>query len=208
VNGDDVPDAICGVSDLDETEGSVYGVDGATGTELWQFNLPGSSVWALEQLDDINGDGVKDVIVGDFQIAGNGPCYALDPTDGTTLWSCNSGGQIVTKFSVLDDVNGDGYSDVGIGHSSSSTYTLVVDGYNGDTIWNTNVNDQPWNINRIGDVSGDGINDLVVGTLYTTNYCFLSMVSMAIFWNQSILGLRSMKLLLFLILWVIIRWKW
>ncbi|MBS3740736.1 MAG: PQQ-binding-like beta-propeller repeat protein [Candidatus Cloacimonetes bacterium] len=172
VNGDNIPDAICGASNLNETVGSVYGIDGATGSEMWQFVMPGSSVWALEQLDDITGDGIKDVIAGDFQMYGNGPCYAIDPTNGDQIWSANSGGQIVTKFSILDDVNNDGYSDVGIGHSSNSPYALVVDGYDGSTIWNTNVSDQPWNIDRIGDVSGDGINDLIVGTSYTTNFCY------------------------------------
>ena len=171
-NGDDIPDAICGASDLSQMNGSVYGINGANGTQLWQFDVPGSSVWAVEQLDDINGDDVKEVIAGDFRMGGNGPCYALDPTNGSQEWVATSGGQIVTKFAILDDVNGDGYSDVGIGHSSTSTYALVVDGYNGDNIWGTNVYDQPWNINRIGDVSGDGINDLIVGTLYSSNQCF------------------------------------
>ena len=48
----------------------------------------------------------------------------------------------------------------------------MIDGSTGDFLWTTAVADKAWNLDRIGDVSGDGINDVVVGTLYTSNYCY------------------------------------
>ena len=48
----------------------------------------------------------------------------------------------------------------------------MVSGLNGNIIWSKAVADQPWNVARISDISGDAINDVLVGTLFQTNYCY------------------------------------
>jgi outer membrane protein assembly factor BamB len=57
INGDNHPDALAGVSNSDETQAYVYGLDGTDGSFIWAYPVQGSSVWALEQLNDIDGDG-------------------------------------------------------------------------------------------------------------------------------------------------------
>ena len=164
-NGDGIPDVVGGGSNLGETEGIVYGINGDNGNELWSFNVSGSTVWALEQTDHLNLNGVKEIIAGDF----SGNYYCLDPADGSEIWNGSIGNAIILRFIKLDDVNNDNFPDLYFTHSGFNN-ALVVDGHSGDQIWNHPVADQPWNAARIEDISGDGINDLLVGTLYNSNY--------------------------------------
>lgn len=164
-NGDGIPDVVGGGSNLGETQGIVYGINGDNGNELWSFNVSGSTVWALEQTDHLNWNGVKEIIAGDF----SGNYYCLDPADGSEIWNGSIGNAIILRFIKLDDVNNDNFPDLYFTHSGFNN-ALVVDGHSGDQIWNQPVADQPWNAARIEDISGDGINDLLVGTLYNSNY--------------------------------------
>ena len=162
--GDGQEDVVAGASNEVETIGYVYGINGDTGLLEWTFTVPGSSVWALEQLDDITGDGIADIAVGDF----NGFLFSLDPTDGSEIWSNSLGMLMITRFDVLEDVNGDGYLDILPAHSG--LFARVIDGLTGTFIWTTNLPDKSWCVEGIEDISGDGINDVVIGTLFSNNY--------------------------------------
>jgi hypothetical protein len=144
-----------------------YGINGDSGNIEWSTTTAGSSVWALEQIDDITGDGIKDVIVGDF----HGNIYGLDATSGSSEFTTSIGTVIIQRFEKLDDVNGDTHPDIIPAHSTISI-TQVIDGYTGDIIWSQPVADQPWKVDRIEDITGDAINDVIVGTLYQDNYCY------------------------------------
>ncbi|MCD6328921.1 MAG: choice-of-anchor D domain-containing protein [Candidatus Cloacimonetes bacterium] len=166
VNGDNIPDAIGGASDQSELYGYVYGINGANGTQLWSYGVSGSSVWALGQLDDINDDGVKDIIVGDFY----GAYYYMDPTNGSVIHTGSMGSCLLLDIEIMDDVNGDNYKDAMI--ENSTTNARMLNGYSASSIWNVSLYDKAWNIARIDDISGDGINDVIIGTLYSNNYCY------------------------------------
>ncbi len=161
--GDGKPDVVGGSSDNYETQGIVYGINGTNGSIVWSFNANGTSVWAVEQLDDFTGDGVKDITAGDFA----GSFYLLDATNGAAQYSGSVGSNIILRFERLDDVNGDGYADIAIAQSGTSA--VVFNGFNGQNIWLQSLSDKAWSIDRISDISGDGVNDLIVGTLYTNN---------------------------------------
>ncbi|MBC8415668.1 MAG: choice-of-anchor D domain-containing protein [Candidatus Cloacimonetes bacterium] len=165
VTGDGIPDAIGGASNSNETEGKVFGINGANGSQLWEFTTGGSSVWALSQVDDVDGDGIEDVVAGDF--AGN--YYALNTTNGSILWSGSVGTCLIIRFETLNDVNSDGHPDIAIARSSIDN-AVVIDGYTGQNIWLQPVADQPWVVDKIGDITGDGINDVVWGTLFGSNF--------------------------------------
>jgi len=164
---DGVPDAIGGASNSEETEGALHGLNGVTGAIEWTYPTEGSAIWAIEQLDDINGDQIKDIIAGDSF----GNYYFIDPTNGSSITSGSVGSyKIVLRFEKLDDVNDDGFTDIAVAKSGFSA--MVINGHTGEFIWLVNLVDQSWNIDRIEDVSGDGINDVIIGTLYGSNYCY------------------------------------
>ncbi len=164
--GDGIPDVITGASNLNETQGKVYGINGLTGLIIFEYTTSGSSVWALEQLDDINGDGIKEVIAGDF--AGN--YYLINPVTGNPISMGSVGTSLLLRFERLEDVNNDGHADIAVAHSGSNA--VAINGFNGQNIWLTSLSDKCWNIDKINDVNGDGINDMVAGTLYSSNYCY------------------------------------
>ena len=163
--GDGVPDAVAGASNAGETQGRAVGIDGADGTEVWSFPVGGSSVWALAQIDDITIDGIPDVIIGDFA----GQVFGLDATDGGQRYTAGGLG-LLTRFETLDDVNGDGKRDIAPAHLG--TFARIISGRNGDAVWTTALADKPAVVSRIADVNGDGINDLIVGTLFTNNLTY------------------------------------
>jgi len=165
--GDGQPDVLAGCSNEAETIGYAKGINGDTGTQVWSKTTSGSSVWALEQIEDITGDGVKDVIVGDF----SGNIYGLDATDGGQEYSRSIGTAIITRFAKLNDVDYSGHPEIVPAHSTTHT-TQLIDAEDGDIVWSHGVADQPWNAARISDVSGDGIDDVLIGTLFNTNYCY------------------------------------
>ena len=164
-NYDGQEDVICGASNLYESQGIVYGINGVNGNEFWSYEVAGSSVWALEQTSHLNWNGVKEVIAGDF----SGNYYCLEGADGSLQWNFNIGTSIILRFIKLDDVNEDSFPDFAIAHSGFHN-AFVIDGFSGEQIWNQPVVDQPWNGAQIEDISGDGINDLLVGTLFNNSY--------------------------------------
>jgi hypothetical protein len=165
--GDGQADVLAGCSNEGETIGYAKGINGDTGVQVWSYTTPGSSVWALEQVDDVSSDGIKDVIIGDF----SGNIYGLDATDGGQEYSNSIAPAIITRFAKLTDVNSDGHPDIVPAHSTSHV-TQAIDGQTGSIIWTHAVADQPWNVARTSDISGDGIDDVLVGTLFNSNYCY------------------------------------
>ena len=165
-NGDNIPDVIGGASNEDETEGRVYGINGANGQTIWNFSTNGTSVWALAPLGDINNDGIPDIMAGDF----SGYYYFLNASNGEELESGNIGNVLILRFLELDDINDDGFMDIAIANSSSTTY--LINGYNGNAVWTAGLNDKSWNLAISNDLNSDGINDLLAGTLYSSNYSY------------------------------------
>ncbi|NCA86537.1 MAG: choice-of-anchor D domain-containing protein [Clostridia bacterium] len=166
VNGDGIPEAFAGASNASETVGKIVCIDGSNGYEIWSLNTSGSSVWALLQLEDVNNDDIADVAAGTF---GSGDYAAYDATNGDILFSGGIGGgfTIIDDLIRLDDVNDDGVADFTI--SSGSSSCVAVNGLDGTNIWYASLPDQCASVDRIGDITGDAINDVVVGTLYQDN---------------------------------------
>jgi hypothetical protein len=167
VNGDGIPDALAGASNASETEGKVVCINGSNGYEIWSVNTSGTSVWALLQLDDINDDDIADVVAGNF---GSGDFNAYDATNGEILYNGSLGGgfTIIHHMILLDDLNDDGIADFTL--SSGNNSCVAVSGLDGTNIWYAPLPGQCYSVDRIGDITGDAINDVVVGTIFQNNY--------------------------------------
>jgi hypothetical protein len=164
--GDGIPDALAGASTGNETQGKVYGINGDNGAIMWTYTSTGSSVWALEQLLDINNDGIQDVAIGDF----SGYIRYLDGTNGNVLETSSVGTNLILRFELIEDVNNDAHPDLMVANSGSNAVTLS--GYDASTIWLQPMPDKPWNLAGANDLTGDGIGDVMVGTLYSDNFLF------------------------------------
>jgi outer membrane protein assembly factor BamB len=164
--GDGIPDVIAGATSPAQ-QGKVFGINGSNGNVVWEITTSGTSVWALEQLNDITGNGVKDVIAGSF----NGFYYLLDATDGDIVFSGSLGSVLILDFWLAGDLNNDGFVDV-FSANSSIPNAVAISGQNGQIIWSTPVADQPWSIAPLRDITGDGIHDVAVGTLFQNNFVY------------------------------------
>lgn len=138
--------------------------------------------FATAFLDDLNGDGVPEYLVG-APLATNGVSGTSDGyaevLDGATrdpirvhTGTSEPGGALGSAVARLDDIDGDGVEDYAIseiqGAGSRSRVGLVhaFSGATGATLWVAE-GVQPWarfgrQIVRVPDVNGDGIDDLVV----------------------------------------------
>ncbi len=164
--GNGTPDVIGG-GQTPGDQGRVIGINGANGNIEWEYITSGTSVWALEQIDDITDNGIKDIIAGSF----NGFYYLLDVTNGEVVYSGNLGNAIIIDFWLAGDLNQDGYTDILPAYSTVPN-AVAISGKDGQIIWSTPVADQPWSITPISDITGNGINDVAVGTLFQNNYVY------------------------------------
>ncbi len=162
--GDGKPDVVAGATNAQETVGKVFGIDGTNGAVKWTYTTPGSSVWALLQLDDINADGKKDIAAGDF----GGRVVLLNAANGTKIHDLSLGSVIILRFAEMGDVNKNGFKDILVGHSG--TNGVIVDGKTCTKIWNQPLADQSWCVANIHDINFDGTNDAIIGTLYDNNF--------------------------------------
>jgi len=161
---DGKPDVIAGASNANETQSKVYGINGATGSILWTSYPQGTSVWALIQIDDVTGDGIRDVASGDYE----GLVHFHNAVSGNQVSTCVvQNNTLLLRFEDVGDVNKDTHPDFIVGFSGAKG--VIVDGYTNALIWQQPLSDKSWNVTNMGDITFDGYNDVCIGTLYQDN---------------------------------------
>jgi hypothetical protein len=118
------------------------------GNILWQGNIPPNpktsyndlQVQAIQKIEDINGDGIEDVIVcteNYWVIAFNGNSSG----SSDILWKFNT--YIGTNAGSIDyvqnlqiaDMNADGFDDVVVGTTGGNESVYAINGRNGEMLW-------------------------------------------------------------------------
>ncbi len=186
VDGDGFDDILAGAPTVMipslGTAGRVRVFSGATGTVL--YTIPGSAVDgrfgnALASLDDVDGDGRPDFIVGsptETSPTGDGAVRVFSGATGTLLYSMhgNTPGDVF-GFAVdgLGDFNGDGVPDFAASQvhpftsNSGSGSVQIFSGATGALLGVITGNAPDDLLGRslsgVGDVDGDGLADLIVG---------------------------------------------
>ncbi|MBP6876128.1 MAG: PQQ-binding-like beta-propeller repeat protein [Candidatus Eisenbacteria bacterium] len=190
-NSDGVADVLLGTAWGGST---AYGMDGTAGTTMWSFDTylmsppsPPESGWvyAIDALgSDLTMDGVSEVVFGCG--SNNDYLYCVNGSTGARVWSYDGTDAF---FNVLsrDDVNGDGVRDVvaSLGDNTPVSPRIVTfSGANGGVLWFRPVANTAWNLAIIGDVTGDGIADVVPSQLGGNLYC-LDGANGSVFWQVS-----------------------
>ncbi len=142
----------------------------------------GSFAIAIASADDVNNDGIADLLVGAANENDAGRVHVIDPVDGAALHMLEAPNhQFQTTFGTVlasADLNADGeldwvvggpFIDLSPGLNVGRVY--AYDGQTGAPLWTRNTPD-PQNLGSfghdiaaVGDLNGDGATDLLVGSL-------------------------------------------
>ncbi|MBE2255247.1 MAG: choice-of-anchor D domain-containing protein [Ignavibacteria bacterium] len=131
------------------------------------------SIKSLKQINDVNGDGVNDIIATTdnyYTLCYNGNASVT----ADVLWAFNTGtnnnnsGSVPydDAMQVRTDVDGDGIQDVVIGCAGGNEFVYTLSGRTGKVIWayGDSINFSNGDINGIDvrkDYNGDGVNDVL-----------------------------------------------
>lgn len=159
ITGDGSPDVVVGYGVAPGP--SIVAID-SSGTILWRFETQ-YGVWNIA-IGDIDGDGINDVAGYEAQLPSF--LYAIK-NDGTLLWKVQlpktGSGNEVSDHLKIADVTGDGRNEIIVGPPGASAVTIL--NRDGTTLREYNV---PAGaipgipFIEVGDVSGDGVNDLFI----------------------------------------------
>ncbi|HOX24814.1 MAG TPA: FG-GAP-like repeat-containing protein [Candidatus Krumholzibacteria bacterium] len=172
VNADGIADVLfCGW----DNEHRVFCVSGAgsvAGAQLWAYDT-GASNHSATAIDDVDGDGVPDVVVGTWQGANQVKC--LSGRTGQFLWDFDNGSSnYIMRLVTVGDLDGDGLRDVAVGSWSNGLAT--VSARDGSPIWISyagalNGGDF-WTVAGTDDLDGDGVGEVVGGSFDYKVYLF------------------------------------
>lgn len=184
VDGDGVGDLAIGAP-ISGAAGFLSGlvdvISGATGVLLFRFQgaTPGDNVgYAVVSPGDLDNDGLADVIIaasGDDTGAANaGALYARRGFDGAPLYVVNgmqADGALGSRLSAGPDFDGDGVRDWVTAQGAFTTDSVELrSGATGALVQEIHAITGGFGLlgalDALGDVNGDGIGDLLVGTPY------------------------------------------
>jgi outer membrane protein assembly factor BamB len=139
----------------------------------WSVEFQGMGIHSSPRAADLNGDGIKDLVIGcskkEFEKLDSG-VIAINGATGEILWKVNARDQMFGSANFLD-INHDGVSDVIIGGRAAEL--KAIDGKNGKILWaffpkgnSMQPRKKGWynfyNPQIIPDQNNDGLQDILV----------------------------------------------
>ncbi|MBL8842084.1 MAG: FG-GAP repeat protein [Planctomycetes bacterium] len=187
LDGDRVPDYAVGAPlerGKQAMSGRVHVFSGATGAVLYVLDGERNGDdfgYDLSFVGDLDGDGASELVVvaewwDDYSLLLGqcGRAYCYSGRTGATLWTVEGvqQDQMLARCCPMDDFNGDGVPEVGLGSIGSGSGSAgegtfdVIDGKTGfalQRIAGQNALEQFGHCGQTGDIDGDGVRDLLIG---------------------------------------------
>jgi hypothetical protein len=178
LNGDGLPDVLVSseVGPYDNVTSNLTAKTGNNGTHLWEESLTGYEAYISPNVvEDLNGDGLPDVLVGSFA----GPDDNITATviaktgiNGTHLWEESvSGPYAGIDAQMVGDLDGDSLPDVlvrsFVGPGDNITAAVIAKtGNNGTHLWEEPISGYEADMSTevVGDLDGDGLPDILVSS--------------------------------------------
>ncbi len=138
---------------------------------LWSFvNDERNAEVDFDILDDVNGDGIEDVVISDYNSANK--TLLVSGKDGSVIWS-KSYPHRIDLDTLGNDVNGDGIEDIIVSwdeynslYNETNVTIELLSGGNGMKIWSRKISyeGEYWvGVHGTGgDISGDGTEDILI----------------------------------------------
>ncbi len=160
--------------------GAPYIVRGfnSSGNNIWSYTTTGN-IWSLKEIPDINGDGIKDVIgLGGFTAS----IFGIAGNNGIQVWARTLGSSNNGKLQLLNDADSNGYADFTL---SAPQIAYRLDTHTGNILWSNPLSSSYIRgIDNIGDITGDGIDDIVLATQVPARLLVLNGASGAIMFEH------------------------
>lgn len=128
------------------------------GNIIWTYNAT-ASPWGLIEIPDLNGDSKSDIVAGGF----DGKVYALTGDSGKVIWQTTIGNYIIEDLFLSPDVDGDGMQDILV--SALTPTVFMISGKTGSIIWTGYTGGNNLGAGVLGDMTGDFIPEMGVGSL-------------------------------------------
>lgn len=161
------------------------------GEFVWSYDASGE-IWALDLINDVDGDGRSEVIAGTFGYWG---AYGENETlcisgassgVGKLIWSYSMGDG-ASAVSSIDDIDDDSKQDVVVGTMEREGKVHAVSGGSEDTgelIWSRQCGSMVWRLTPINDVDDDGKQD-VVASSGNSKIHVISGANGSLLWSKS-----------------------
>lgn len=152
---------------------ALYRADGYSGDPIWIYDS--SLTVGKVETADLNGDGIKDVIAGEYDMTYYGEpsrVYALDGETGDTLWTYLL--QDGVRSMTIGDLNNDGVMDAVAGASYQSSPTPdgqihAINGVDGTALWTFPISATIQTV-TVADLNGDEYMDVAAGSFDDSVY--------------------------------------
>lgn len=168
-------DVLVEIDNTGDPNGHLKLLRGSDGEVIWGVSPPGGvsggcgyGDMCLSSSPDLSGDGYNEALLGTSW--GGRTAYALlADAGGRIFWDFDTYVDApesgwVYSIDWINDVTGDDIPEIIFGCGSDNNNAYCVDGSNGAVRWEFNAPDAVYQVARIGDINGNGTDDVLIGT--------------------------------------------